>query len=379
MDGFNRGIARSVRDELELQSLNLLRLSNTLDIPEHELRRLDIVDTLYKLADGRTIAQVGGVAFEIHRECEIQSRAMGVELATRTAHGFLVPPSTLCTRAAYSVGSAGAGGNLVANVIQHDSLIDVLRPFSIAAALGVTPDSGFIGNPVYQVIATTTTSQEVAEGSAAAESEGTFGVITAAPHTVMAWNKASRLFTKQVSDAIVRMDIAKSLATEIDKLVFTGTGSSNQPTGLLNTSGIGAVSGTTLAFAGLCTAQTGVLNANGLQDKRFSGWAACPDVASLLAQRYEDATSKSQRLWQGAIHTGRLLNDPAYSSKLIPAATLVFGDFSQVIVPVYGVGVELAVNPYHGFAQGDVSFRAMVSMDVITRHAASFSVVSAIT
>jgi Phage capsid family len=357
----------------------LRQLANVLDIPEHELRRYRLGHVLQGLAEGRRIAQIGGVEYECHRECEIQSQAMGREVPTLSPVGVLVPPSILSQRAAYTVGSAAAGGNLVANVVQHDQLIDVLRPFSIAAALGVTPDSGFVGNPVYQRITSASTSQEVAEGAGAAESEAAFDNITAAPHVVTGWAKASRVFRQQIGESIVRLDIVRTLATEIDKLVFTGSGSANQPTGILNTSGVNTVSGTTLAFAGLCNAQTAVLNANGLQDKRAAGWATCPDVASLLAQRYEDTTTKVARLWQGSIHTGRVLSDTALSSKLIPAATLVYGDYSQVILPFYGAGIEIAVNEYHGFAMGDIAFRAMVSMDVVVRHAASFSVISAIT
>ncbi len=64
---------------------------------------------------------------------------------------------------------------------------------------------------------------------------------------------------------------------------------------------------------------------------------------------------------------------------MIPAATLVFGDFSQIVIPFYGEGVELAVNPYDGFPTGNVAFRAIALIDIIVRHAASFLVVSSIT
>jgi HK97 family phage major capsid protein len=372
MDGFASGVAAGA-------SRQLRQLADVLDIPEHELRRYQLSRVLTELAEGRRIAQIGGVEFECHRECEIQSKAMGVSVPTLSPTGVLVPPSIFAERTSYTVGTSAAGGNLVAAVVQHDSVIDVLRPFMLAGLLGVTPDSGFVGNPVYQRITATSTPQEVAEGSAATESEATFDNVTAQPHTVTAWNKASRLFRQQIGESIVRLDIAKSLAVEIDKLVFTGSGASNQPTGLLNASGVGAVSGTATNFATLCSAEVGVLDANGLQDKRSAGWATCPDIASLLAQRYEDATTKVARLWQGSLHTGRVLGDVAYSSKLIPAQNLVYGDFSQIILPFYGAGIEIAVNENHNFITGDIAFRAMVSMDVIVRHAASFSVVSGIT
>ena len=46
-------------------------------------------------------------------------------------------------------------------------------------------------------------------------------------------------------EAFVRNDLATSLALAIDSAAINGTGASNQPTGILNTSGIGSVVGGT--------------------------------------------------------------------------------------------------------------------------------------
>ncbi len=212
------------------------------------------------------------------------------------------------------MGAFATGGALVEQTMQGDDPIDVLRPYAISAALGVQSDTDFVGNPVYPRITSSSTSGEAVEAAALTESEGTLDNVTASPHVVGALNRASRLFRQSgPGEQIVRTDILRSLAMEVDKLVFTASGSGGKPIGLLNASGMNAVSGTTANFATLTSAQLAALNANGLVDRRFAGWAAPPSVANLLAQRYE-VTSNVARLWQGSLHTGTILNDRALSS-----------------------------------------------------------------
>ena len=42
-------------------------------------------------------------------------------------------------------------------------------------------------------------------------------------------------------EALLRIDMIEAIAQKIDQTAINGTGSSNQPTGILNTTGIGSV------------------------------------------------------------------------------------------------------------------------------------------
>ena len=68
------------------------------------------------------------------------------------------------------------------------------------------------------------------------------------PKTVGAWTKFSHLMQLQSTpeiEQLIRSGFVSILANAIDTAALNGSGSSNQPTGILNTSGIGSVAGGT--------------------------------------------------------------------------------------------------------------------------------------
>ena len=80
------------------------------------------------------------------------------------------------------------------------------------------------------------------------ESTGTIGTVTMTPKTVGALSKFSHLMNLQSTpdiEQLIRNDFVALLADAIDTAAINGSGSSNQPTGILNTSGIGSVAGGT--------------------------------------------------------------------------------------------------------------------------------------
>ena len=84
------------------------------------------------------------------------------------------------------------------------------------------------------------------------ESTGTIGTVTMTPKTVGALSKFSHLMNLQSTpdiEQLIRADFVALLADAIDTAAINGSGSSNQPTGILNTSGIGSVAGGTNGLA----------------------------------------------------------------------------------------------------------------------------------
>ena len=72
------------------------------------------------------------------------------------------------------------------------------------------------------------------------------------PKTVGALSKFSRLMDLQSTpdiEQLIRADFVALLADAIDAAAINGSGSSNQPLGILQTSGIGSVSGETNGLA----------------------------------------------------------------------------------------------------------------------------------
>ena len=76
---------------------------------------------------------------------------------------------------------------------------------------------------------------------------------------------------------------------------------------------------------------------------------------------------------------------PAYVTSTMPALTMIVGDFHNLLVGIFGAGIELAVNQGGKtsagfiFATGKVQVRAMLSADAGARAPASFTVATSIT
>jgi HK97 family phage major capsid protein len=293
----------------------------------------------------------------------------------------------------YQTTLAGSGAELVETTLLGDEFIDALRPRSVVLQLGAQSINGLVGD--IQIPRADTTSSAfwlTTAGSfptlsgAITESEGTFDAtpLTAAPCQVGAVSKVSRLLLQQtksnLAETIISNDLTKTLATALDFAAIQGPGTGGSPTGVVNTTGVNAVAGATLANAGLIGAVEDVANANAIINRRSLGWAANPSVAALLMNRVALAATWSP-LWAGALDTGVMGGYPALASTNVPAGDAIFGDWSQILVLSWGDGapIEVEVNPFQNFATGDVGIRAMLSANVVVRHAASFSLVSGIT
>ena len=62
----------------------------------------------------------------------------------------------------------------------------------------------------------------------------------------------------------------------------------------------------------------------------------------------------------------------AYSTMQMSANTVLFGDFSEVILGLWG-GLDLMLDPYAKADSGGLVIRAFQSVDIAIRHAAAFA------
>ena len=107
-------------------------------------------------------------------------------------------------------------------------------------------------------------------------------------------------------------------------------------------------------------------------------YVATPPVAGLLTQRARIASTDSVTLWKGNINDGTVEGYQAHTSNNLPAATAIFGDFSQAILAEWGV-LEVDVNPFANFTAGITGIRAFYTCDVGVRVPGAFTVVGTIT
>ena len=273
--------------------------------------------------------------------------------------------------------TTGSGGYLVAT--DNISFIEMLRNRMVAFAMGATRMSGLVGNVTVPKQTVGATAYWLAsETTDITEGNQTFAQLALTPRTVAAYTQISRLLQLQSApDAqqVIMNDLARQVALAADAAVLNGTGT-EQPTGILNTASIGTFTGGSLDTAALLNAQTDVATANALTST--SGYVTTPAVATLLMARQRFAGPTGDALWQGSVLDGQVLGMKAMSSGQCPTATMIFGDWAQVVIGEWSV-LELTVNPFDDFAKGLTGLRCMWTCDVGVRHAGAFSVATSIT
>lgn len=337
---------------------------------QNEVKRYSVLRAIRALTD-KDWTQAG---FE--RECH-QAILKRSGMGEAPNNGFFVPFEV--QKRDMTAGTANAGGVLVATDNLASSFIDLLRNRAVVAQLGATMLSGLVGNVTIPRQTAGGTAYWLAnEATAITESQQTLGQLSLTPRNVGAYTEISRQLMMQsapAADNLVMNDLSKVLALAIDLAALEGSGASGQPTGISNTAGIGSVTGTSLAYAGILEFQTDVAGANALTPN--SAYVTTPTVAALLAARQRFASTDTP-LWQGNVLDGTMSGFRAMSTLQVTAASMVFGDFSQVVIADWGM-LELALNPYANFTAAITGVRAIQSVDVGIRYAGAFSRATSIT
>lgn len=343
-------------------------------LTEKETKRFSVTRALAALAS----KDWSGAGFEL--EC---SRAVEKIAGAPKNGGFYVPYEVQAAKPEVkrdqTVASSSGGGYLVQTANMAGSFIELLRNRTVVAQLGARFMSGLRDNVTIPKLSTGSTGYWLSsESTAITESTLAFGQLALTPKTVGGYVEISRLTMLQSNpavDGIVMDDLAQMIARAVDLGAINGSGSSGQPTGVIGTSGVGSVTGTSIAYAGMLEFQTDCASANALSVN--SAYITTPVVAALLAAR-QRFSSTDTPLWKGSILDAEVCGFRGMASLQVPTGDIIFGDWSQVIIGEWGI-LELAVNPYADFTKGIIGVRAFQTVDVGVRQAGAFSVATSVT
>ena len=356
----------------------------------------------YKLTTGIRAALTGdwsskeaGYVRELSQEVE----RSGVKKTTERS--FLVPYTALTSRATYATSGATTGGNLVQTDLMADDFIEALRNSSVMMSLGVKALPGLVGDVAIPrrsgVAATYYLSSQT---TAITQAESTFDQVTMTPKNLAALSKYSRQTLLQATPGIeelIRTDLTDGLNTAVDLGILNGSGSSGQPTGILNTSGIGSVAigtnGGAITIETLVDLEEQVLIDNGnVSDsmayvtnakvlaelkKLRAGGSASGDGSFLFNT---DISGIGRGPTPGAVNgyplavTNQVPSNLTKGSSSSVCSAVLIGDFSQATVGFYGAGLEITVGEdSDDFSKALTSVRGIISYDVAVRHAESFA------
>jgi HK97 family phage major capsid protein len=309
----------------------------------------------------------------------------------RNRDGFFCPyeiqrRSFSMTRAD-TVGVGSSGGYLVPTELV--SFIDLLRNRTVAFRLGAYPLSGLIHQPgkgnlsipkLTGAATATWLTTETTQANSGNSSNQSFSQLGLTPHNVAGYTEISRQLLIQSTpsaEAIVMSDLAAVVAIALDEAAINGPGTAGAPVGILNTAGVQTLSGGggSITWNGVTTMEEQLLTSN--VPMFSSGWATTPAVAQLLANR-QMFSGSSFPIWQGPLRAGQINGNAAMSSQQIPSATLILGDWSQMVIADWGQ-LEIEVNPYANFQAGLIAVRAIATVDIGLRNAAGFCTAASVT
>lgn len=200
------------------------------------------------------------------------------------------------------------------------------------------------------------------ESTAAGEQTPTLGAATTAPKVASVCVDVSARLLRQggpLVDAYLDALFLQAAWSALDVALFAGTGTNGQPQGLLNDASIASASGTSFNLASAVGIQKTV--SDNVVSDITARWVGATDVRQTLQQRVAFASTASP-LWADDRLSGR----PALASGRMPAGGLLYGDFSEVRVLLWGAGIEIAADPYTQFTAAVTRFRLLLTMDVAT-------------
>ena len=316
----------------------------------------------------RALAGAAGLGVDWGFEREVQN-----ELATRAGRkpeGVFIPTELFETR----VLTTSTGSELVPTEHRPDQYISALVASSVIRGLGARVLSGLTGNLSIPRETDSPAVGWVAENTALSNDDANFDSVTLSPKHAGALSEWSRNMLLQASpdvEALLRQMLARNLSLAIDKAAILG-GGANEPDGVLSTAGI-----QTHAYA------INLFNSNAEAISKA-------DIANVGTARRSFLTTNEVKKICSLALDGDLKpygipavfhNEPVTFSNQVPTDLgagddefgLIYGDWSELLIGIWSE-IDILVNPFEStaYSKGNVSIRAMATVDCAVRHPAAF-------
>lgn len=286
----------------------------------------------------------------------------------RSAQGYLIPDQVL--QRDLTIGSGSAAGDLVATDYRAGSFIELLRNRMALDSLGVTMLTGLNGPVAIPRQTGAATAYWVAEKGDLTESNPTVDQVNMTAKTLGAYTEFSRRLLLQSSidvEQMVRAELATVIALEIDRAALYGLGTTNQPQGLKNVTGIN-----TEDFGNNAPSYAEIVS---METKINADNADIGSIAYLTNSTIYGGfktTEKASTTAQFILEPGGTVNGyPVRRSNQVATGDVFLGVWSQLIIGMWS-GVDLQVNPYALDKSGGIRVTAFQDLDIAVRHPEAF-------
>ncbi len=298
--------------------------------------------------------------------CEKAAEKYGVK-----NKGLVIPVEALVVPRNATVDTSSAGA-LIPTTLKTDSFIDMLCKKCVILRLA-RQLNGLVGNIDIPKQTAGTSGYWVGEDEAAETTNASFGTLQLRMKTVSANTYITRTMLKQSSmdiEQLVREDLALALALKLDEAAFYGTGTTNQPKGLKNITGINSkeFAGDNATFGELVDMETEISKDNADADGMAYVVPATARGHFKQNLKFPNSTNAGGTIWED----GNNLNGyKAEVTNVIKDGDIFMGNFADYIVGLFG-GIELLVDPYTNSTKGGIRITVFQDVDFGPRHEASF-------
>jgi len=348
----------------------------SVDATPKEKRNYSLVRAI-QAADAKDWSKAG---FELEVSKELAKKQ------SRQPKGFFVPDFGWQTRTVSTATGAtfGAGANIVPEDYRGDRFIDALISTSILGQVGATVLNGLQGNIAIPKISTSTAAAFIAEGGSVGNSEPDFAQVTMSPKLLankVAVTRELMIQSDPSVEQLIRNNMVRIFAAKIDNVALKG-GGSNEPTGILGTSGIGDVeSGGTSGNANLTYGNVVDIMTEVSQDNALLGnlrWVTHPAVVGKLMQTLVAASTDSRMVMPTP---DSMLGYPVVQTTQAPSSSpysLIFGNFADLYVGFFSA-LDVLVDPYGSAGTATTNLYFYQDMDIAVAHAESFAAAQDVT
>lgn len=365
--------AALAKASMEIRSLPIENGSSTGGM---DLTGFSVVRAIRSASTGRLDGLEGEASAEI-------SRRTGV-----APQGFFIPAMCLVEKRGGMTISQDGGiyGNKAVATMVADTFIEALRASLICGRAGATLLGGLHSNlslPRHKAASNATWKPEI---GALDESTQEIEEVRLTARRVGAWSKYSKQLLVQASPGIeefVKNDLIQAIASAIDIAALTGTGLNDQPTGILNTAGIGSVIGGTNGaaptFAHLVSLMASVANSNALAGNPAFVFSSKVEAKLRGTQKIvstdstclldEGQTTISGQPWLMSNNSPDNLTKGTASG----CSSIIFGNWSDLIIASFGDSLDLISDPFSLATTGQTRVIVAALADIGVRHSGSFS------
>lgn len=386
-DALKKGVAEVKALLLELEQAETVEAAAQ-QAADRELDRRQRVAgrpfSLVRYINGIIDRNLSGLEKEVDEMGAKEYERLGLE-----QRGHVIPSAYLRAASGQNYTTAADGGNLTEEGERR--YLDILKDKLVVARLGATVLTDLVG---------TFTAISSSAIQASWEGEATKTDVKKTSYTKMSMTPHRSSVSVAITKDLLRQtsfDVEKDLLDKItsahanllEKAAISGTGSGNQPTGILNTTGIGSVAmganGGAIDWKHIVELETEVNSKNAnrgslayLSNAKVNGVLKVTEMATgtarfLLSNEAPKILNGYPFDWTNLVPDS--LTKGTAASK---CSALIFGNFQDLYIGQWG-GIDIVVDPYTGARTGEVNTTLNAWNDVKVVEPKSFAAIVDIT